>query len=212
MTLDPVVFSALETVAFTPPGSPRSYMLAPLSYRQRIAFRAALAREAGVRPSQKDESAALRTALRDLAPANLDELLAVVDAVDAAHSDVAAEPKDVDAHARLAEAQARLAVINTFCMDAPVCAELRAAGERWSGMLPWVACRHMLRGWEGPGLPAFKLEKGMAPEDMLDAMPPTEIEVVGYQAVLLMSPDRNAVGNSEAPSPAPETPKDSPEG
>jgi hypothetical protein len=80
----PPVFSAHDLVAFTPPGSPRTYRLAPLTYRERIAFRTALAREAGMRPSPQDVSNGLRTAVREVAPANLDEALAVVDDADAA--------------------------------------------------------------------------------------------------------------------------------
>ena len=152
----PPVFSAHDLVAFTPPGSPRTYRLAPLTYRERIAFRAALAREAGMRPSPQDVSNGLRAALREIAPANVDEALGIVDNADAAREAVDATPEDTTLKARLAEAQARLAVIITACMDVPVYAELRAAGERWTGMAPWVACRHALRGWDGPGLPAFR--------------------------------------------------------
>lgn len=205
MTAAPV-FSAHDLVAFSPPDSPRTYRIAPLTYRERIAFRAALAREAGLRPSTQDVSTALRTALREIAPTNLDAALAVVDAADAARADAEAAPRDADAQARLTEAQARLAVIISACMDVPVYAELRAAGERWTGMAPWVACRHALRGWEGPGLPAFQREKGLMPEALLDVMPASEIAAVGWRAFLLVSLDRSAEGNSVAPSPSPGTP------
>ncbi len=202
----PPVFSAHDLVAFTPPDSPRTYRIAPLTYRERIAFRAALAREAGLRPSPQDVSTALRTALREIAPSNLDAALAVVDAADAARADAEAAPRDADAQARLAEAQARLAVIISACMDVPVYAELRAAGERWTGMAPWVACRHALRGWEGPGLPAFQRDKGLVPEALLDVMPASEIAAVGWRSFLLVSLDRSAEGNSVAPLPSPGIP------
>ncbi len=202
----PPVFSAHDLVAFTPPGSPRTYRLAPLTYRERISFRAALAREAGMRPSPQDVSNALRTALREIAPANLDEAIVVVDEADAAREAVEAAPEDAVLKAKLAEAQARLAVIITACIDVPVYAELRAAGERWTGMAPWVACRHALRGWEGPGLPAFQRDKGLVPEALLDAMSASEIAAVGWRAFLLVSLDRSAEGNSAAPLPSPGTP------
>jgi len=202
----PPVFSAHDLVAFTPPGSPRTYRLAPLTYRERIFFRAALAREAGMRPSPQDVSNALRAALREIAPANLDEAIVVVDEADAAREAVEAAPDDAVLKAKLAEAQARLAVIITACMDVPVYAELRAAGERWTGMAPWVACRHALRGWEGPGLPAFQREKGLVPEALLDAMPASEIAAVGWRSFLLVSLDRSAEGNSVAPLPSPGIP------
>jgi hypothetical protein len=202
----PPVFSAHDLVVFSPPDSPRTYRIAPLTYRERIAFRAGLAREAGLRPSPQDVSTALRTALREIAPSNLDAALAVVDAADAARADAEAAPRDADAQARLSEAQARLAVIITACMDVPVYAELRAAGERWTGMAPWVACRHALRGWEGAGLPTFLRDKGLVPEVLLDAMPASEIAAVGWRAFLLVSLDRSAEGNSAAPSPSPGIP------
>jgi len=208
----PPVFSAYDLVAFTPPGSPRTYRLAPLTYRERIAFRAALAREAGMRPSPQDVSNSLRAALREIAPANIDEALAVVDEADAAREAADAAPNDAALKAKLAEAQARLAVIITACMDVPVYAELRAAGERWTGMAPWVACRHALRGWDGPGLPAFRREKGLVPEELLDALPASEVTAMGWRAFLLVSLDRSAEGNSAAPSPSPETQTPSPEG
>ena len=202
----PPVFSAHDLVAFSPPDSPRTYRIAPLTYRERITFRAALAREAGLRPSPQDVSTALRTALREIAPNNLDAALAVVDAADAARADAEAAPRDADAQARLAEAQARLAVIISACMDVPVYAELRAAGERWTGMAPWVACRHALRGWEGPGLPPFQRDKGLVPEALLDTMPASEIAAVGWRSFLLVSLDRSAEGNSVAPLPSPGAP------
>jgi hypothetical protein len=205
MTAAPV-FSAHDLVAFSPPDSQRTYRIAPLTYRERIAFRSALAREAGLRPSPQDISMALRTAMREIAPSNLDAALAVVDAADAARADAEAAPRDADAQARLAEAQARLAVIISACMDVPVYAELRAAGERWTGMAPWVACRHALRGWEGPGLPPFQRDKGLVPEALLDTMPASEIAAVGWRSFLLVSLDRSAEGNSVAPLPSPGSP------
>ena len=208
----PPVFSAHDLVAFTPPGSLRTYRLAPLTYRERIGFRAALAREAGLRPSTQDVSTALRIALREIAPNNLDAALAVVDAADAARADAERAPQDADAQARLAEAHARLAVIISACMDVPVYAELRAASERWTGMAPWVACRHALRGWEGPGLPPFQRDKGLVSEPLLDAMPASEIAAVGWRAFLLVSLDRSAEGNSAAPSLSPGIPAPSTEG
>ena len=208
----PPVFSAHDLVAFSPPDSPRTYRIAPLTYRERIGFRAALAREAGLRPSPQDVSMALRTALREIAPTNLDTALAVVDAADAARADAERAPQDADAQARLAEAHARLAVIISACMDVPVYAELRAASERWTGMAPWVACRHALRGWDGPGLPAYQRDKGLVPEVLLDVMPASEIAAVGWRAFLLVSLDRSAEGNSAAPSPSPGIPTPSPEG
>lgn len=73
-------------------------------------------------------------------------------------------------------------------------------------MAPWVACRHALRGWEGPGLPTFQRDKGLVPEALLDVLPASEIAAVGWRSFLLVSLDRSAEGNSVAPLPSPGTP------
>ena len=78
--------------------------------------------------------------------------------------------------------------------------------QRYAGMLPWVAARHALRGWEGDGLPPFARIGGMVPADLLDLLPGNEIEAVGSRAAELMQPDRSAEGNSEPPSSSPATP------
>jgi len=197
MTDEPVVFSALETVAFTPPDSPRSYVLSPLSYRQRTAMFRELRRVGGVQVDNAAGLDALRSAVRDVSPSNADELLAAIDQAEAAPDDLAA--------------QARLAAIDVAMVDVPVSQAMRDARARWNEAVPWVAARHGLRGWSGPGLPPFQAEAGLVPEALLDAIPGAELAAAGGRAYLLAVVGRSAEGNSAAPSPAPETPKDSPE-
>jgi hypothetical protein len=188
-----VVFSRRDAEWFAPPGAAhRRYLIAPLTYRERQAFRADLAREGGIYPSQAQMLDALRAAVREASPGNSDDLLAVIDASEATPDDAAV--------------QVQLGTIEAACATVPVYAGLLAARQRYLGTLPWVAARHALRGWEGDGLPPFRRARGLVPDDLLDALPQEDVEAVGWRASTLMQPGRHAEGNSEAPSPSPETP------
>ena len=188
-----VVFSRRDAEWFAPPGAAnRRYLVAPLTYRERQAFRADLAREGGIYPSHAQMLDALRAAVREAAPDNAAELLAVIDASEATPDDPAV--------------QVRLGTIEAACATVPVYAGLLAARQRYLGSLPWVAARHALRGWEGEGMPPFRRLRGLVPEDLLDDLPQEDIEAIGWRASTLMQPGRDAEGNSGAPSPSPETP------
>jgi hypothetical protein len=188
-----VVFSRRDAEWFAPHGAAgRRYLIAPLTYRERQAFRADLAREGGVYPSHAQMLDALRAAVREASPDNADELLAVIDASEATPDD--------------AVMLVQLGTIEAACATVPVYAGLLAARQRYLGTLPWVAARHALRGWEGDRLPPFRRLRGLVPDDLLDALPQEDVEAVGWRASTLMQPGRDAEGNSEAPSPSPETP------
>ncbi|WP_203075775.1 hypothetical protein [Falsiroseomonas ponticola] len=187
-----VVFSRRDAEWFAPPGTDRRYLVAPLTYRERQAFRADLAREGGIYPSHAQMLDALRAAVREASPDNADEVLAVIDASEATPDD--------------ADVQVQLGTIEAACATVPVYAGLLAARQRYLGTLPWVAARHALRGWEGDGLPTFRRTRGLVPDDLLDALPQEDVEAVGWRASSLMQPGRDAEGNSGAPSPSPETP------
>jgi hypothetical protein len=188
---DPV-FSRRDAVPFTPDGSPRSYLIAPLTFRERQAFRADLAREGGLYPPRDQMLEALRAAVAEIAPGNAHELTAAIDAASAAPDDAAL--------------QARLAAIEAACAAVPAYAEMLAARQRYLGMLPWVAARHGLRGWDGPGLPPFTRVRGLVPADLLDLLPGEEVEAVGWRASALMHPGADAEKNSAGLSPSPESP------
>ncbi len=194
------VFSASTVEDLIPPDSPRTYILGPMTYRERQAFRADHAREGGVFPASKQMLDALRHAIQQAAPANAAELL---DVIAAAEADEAGE--DVVAQAALATLEAVLA-------DDPSYAALLAARRRWLGMLPWCVARHALRGWSGPGLPPFRRERGAVPAELMDLLPEGEIEAIGARALAMLRPDRSAEGNSVAPSPSPASPAPTPEG
>jgi hypothetical protein len=193
-----VIFSRRDAEAFVPDGSDRTYTVAPLTFRERQTFRADMAREGGIYPSREQLLDGLRAAVREMAPANTDDLIAAIDAAEA-------DPKDADA-------QAKLGIIEAACAEMPAYAGLLAARQRYIGMLPWVAARHALRGWEGPGLPPFRRERGLVPADLLDVLPDAELEAVGWRASDMMQPGADAAGNSGAPSPLPETPAPTTEG
>ncbi len=188
------VFSRREAERFAPPGSPRTYVLAPLTFRERQAFRADMAREGGIYPQRAQLLDALREAIREVSPANADDLVAHIDAAEA-------DPNGDDS-----AVQQRLSTIEAYCAIVPVYSALVAARQRYAGMLPWVAARHALRGWEGDGLPPFARISGAVPADLLDLIPGDEIEAVGNRAAELMQPGRVAEGNSAPPSSSPATP------
>lgn len=194
----PPIFSRRDAEAFTPPGSGRTYTIAPLTFRERQAFRADLAREGGIFPARAQLLDALRAAVREMAPANAHELLAAIDAGETTPDDT--------------EAQAKLSVIEAVCTEAPGYAALLAARQRYLGMVPWVAARHALRGWSGDGLPDFRRDRGVVPADLLDVLPDEDIEAVGWRASELMQPGPSAEGNSERPSPSPSIPEPTTEG
>ena len=123
-----VVFSRRDTEWFAPPSTAdRRYLVAPLTYRERQAFRADLAREGGIYPSHAQMLDALRAAVREASPDNADELLAVIDASEATPDDAAV--------------QVQLGTVEAACATVPIYAGLLAARQRYLGTLPWVADR-----------------------------------------------------------------------
>jgi hypothetical protein len=194
----PVVFSARETEWFTPPGSPRSYLLQPLTYRERAAMRRELRRVGGIPPERPALLEGMREALRQVQPANLDACLAVVDEAEAT-------PEDTSV-------QARLAVVEQAVVDVPAYAALTEAQVRYNDAVPYVAARHCLRDWRGPGLPAFERADGLVPEDLLEELPANEIGAIGWRAFVLAMLGRSAEGNSAALSQSPESQTPTPAG
>lgn len=196
--LETPVFSALDTEDYTPPDSPRTYTLGALTFRERQAFKRDLRAYGGVQVSHRTILDGLRAALREVAPANMDELLGYIDAAEEAPDDE--------------RAQAMLSLIEQVVVDVPSYQMLNNAQQRWADACPFVGAMHGLRGWSGEGLPPFERVGGVVPEALLDAIPANELASVGWRAHVLAALGRRAVGNSEAPSPAPETPKPTTEG
>ncbi|MBS7789275.1 hypothetical protein KTR66_04680 [Roseococcus sp. SDR] len=191
--MDKPITSARAIERFTPHGSPRTYLLAPLSYFQRIDYEADVTRIAGLYPSDAQLMVAARAAILDAAPANAEELMQIVAAREEAPAD--------------AQALSRFGQIELQLIKAPVYVELLVARQKRLAKLPWVAAMHALRGWEGPGLPPFEAVDGVASPACMEALAALEeLPAVGWQAHALMKPGRRAEGNSASPSPSPGTP------
>lgn len=192
------VFSRRAVEDFTPPDSPRTYRIAPLTYLQKIQVRGDLARMGAtwVWPEQLLE--AIRAAVRELAPANMHELLEVVQIAQELPDDAAA--------------QADLASLEAAVGSVPVYANLRATRELWFGLSPWVTARYALRGWDGPGLPPFRRVREVVPDELLDLVPPLDLAHVGRRASEMMQVVPAAEKNSEPPSGSPENPETTPGG
>ena len=205
MTESTPVFSRRQPVEFTPDGSPRTYTLAPLTYLQRQAFLTDMALAGAVYPQQQQMVAAIRAALAELAPANLAELLAAVDAFEQLPDDPAERGGDAPG------ILAHMAAIEAAIGAVPVYARLVAQRRTFLGMQPWHAARHALRGWSGPDLPEFRRVAGLVPDDLLEAVAELgDLAAVGWRATDLMQPGPAAAGNFEPPSQSSETPAPSP--
>jgi hypothetical protein len=191
-TQDQPVFSRAGVETFPIPGRPRSYDIAPLSVRERAAAKADVVGEAGLYPTQEQLYAALRDALRDAAPANLDELLTIVDEAEQNPTDVALV--------------ARVSPVENACMSAPSYRALLAQRTRYMEAVPLIYARHALRGWDGEKLPPFRREKGLVPFDLLDVLPDDELRAIGMRAFALSQPNQAAEKNSAAPSRSSGTP------
>lgn len=194
------VISALDAETFQPPRSPRSYRIAPLTWRQRGAMMRDI-RRAGAPPVDRAVAMdSLRAAVRELAPANEAELLAEIDAAEA---DTAGED---------AAAQARIAVIEYAVAAVPAYAAMQDAQQRHVEVSRWMTVKRALRGWDGPGLPAFATTADGVPDDLLDAIPAAEFELIFNRAQVLIWLGPSAEGNFAPPSPSAATPTPSPEG
>lgn len=172
------ILSTRDVVEFTGP-SGRTYTLAPLGYREKVAMEAELTREAGIFPGQPLMLATLREVVRGVSPGNAEELVAQIDAAEA-------DPADLGA-------QQALQRIEVECSLVPAYAALIEARSRRMALLPWVAARHALRAVDGVPVTA-----PLAPE-AVDALG-ADIEALGWRAHALMQPGASAVGNSVAPS------------
>lgn len=199
-TMASPVISALDAETFQPPRSPRSYRIAPLTWRQRGAMMRDIRRAGGPAIDRAVFLDGLRAALRELAPANLAECLATVDAAEA----------DADGADRVVQGQ--LAVLEYAVANVPAYAAMQDAQQRHAETRRWMTVKRVLRGWDGPGLPAFAAAPDGVPEDLLDAIPAAEFDAIFERAQVLIWLGPSAEGNSVPPSPSAATPTHSPEG
>lgn len=194
------VLSANDLDRFTPAHRasdpvPPVYLIAPMTWRQRAAWRADLA-GAGISrlPTDEDFVRGVRAALEEVAPDNLAECL---DAVDAMLGVMAAGPMpEVPPDAppdpeRDAEIARRTAVLDAYgtveqaMASHPRVAAMAAGRARFNGLAPGLAAAHALRGWESVPVP-FVRRNGVVPDDTLDRLPEDDLRAVGFRALELM--------------------------
>ena len=189
------ILSARDPAWHEPVGSPRRYLIAPLTRLERNRWRAAMVAGGANLPAPAVVWQALRDALRALAPSNLTELLALVDA---------AETEDREGAP--GEASAALAPVERACRAVPAFAALLAERQFWLDSYPPTMARFALRGWEGPDLPPFVARNGEVPAELMEAIPDMEVRSIGVRAYEMSFLNRSAEKNSEPPSPSAETP------
>jgi hypothetical protein len=194
--MDNPILSRRDVEEFTPPGSPRTYTIAPLTVRERMRARAAVIAEGGVYPDQATMYAAMRDVLREAGPADLDDLLAVLDEAQAAPDDQ--------------EIMAKAAKIETACQSSPAYTALLARRNRHMAAIPFVFFLYAVRSWSGDSLPPFERRNETVREDLLDAVPEAELVMVGWKAHEMAQPGKGAEGNSVTPSRSSGTPRVTP--
>lgn len=155
------------------------YHVAALTIRERAAYRADMAREGCRLPTRGELLAGLRQALEELAPANLDDLKALVQRAEAALTDESAAP--------LNEAdQVAMGVVEAAARQVPAYAAMLADQVRWFALMPYITARHALRGWELKALPPFKRVRGVVPDELLEEVGEEDLSIIASAAMDLM--------------------------
>ncbi|MCA6305659.1 MAG: hypothetical protein IM628_12710 [Phenylobacterium sp.] len=179
-----------DRVAVRPDGDDGpTYWVRPATLFERAAFHRDLAAR-GVKIHARERlSAALREDLTALAPENLDDLLTLVDLVSAT------------APGALDEAEAA-----RFDLVCDVCrrsggrfAAVEADHVYWAEMVPLLAAKRFLDGWEGDGLPAFERGRDGVADDLLERLDPLHLVQAGWKAWSLMTVTKATEKNSVSP-------------
>lgn len=194
---DTPVFSRRQVQDLQLGDGKRTYRIAPLTFRDRAALYADLAREGAAGVTSQQRQAALREALRDIQPDNLPELLAALD--EAAEGGAEGDAPEAQALA------ARVQIIERAAMAHPAYAGIVAQVELRLALIPALTLRRALVGWDGEGLPPFRRERGCVPDELLEAMPQDEQSTAGWVAWNAAHVGPVLEKNSAAPSPSPET-------
>lgn len=172
------------------------YLLRTPSLIERAAFRRDLRAAGATYSSDEDLFEALREGVRAIDPVNRDELLADVDAI--AESGI--ENASGELRARVGEIMRQ---VRAFY---PRFAGLEGDREYFMQVMPIVACRHFLLGWENLDAP-FERKNGLTSDHCLQQLPDRDLYAVGFHALSLMNVSETERKNSESRSPSASSPK-----
>lgn len=154
------------------------YTVAPLTIRERAAYRADMAREGCRLPMRDELLAGLASAMKELAPENLPELLEVIARAEAAMADGAEPVTKADEDA--------LRVMESAARKVPAYAAMLADQVAWFSLMPLVTARHALRGWNSKLLPPFARVRGLVPDDLLEECGEEDLSAIAGAAMELM--------------------------
>lgn len=190
-----------EIERFIPESSSVTYLIATPSVMERARFKRDLVAAGATFHDDAALLAALRDDLRAVHPANLDHLLELLDQFEAL--------ADTDADPPLAAAVADIERLGR------VAAGRYAAllGERafFNDVLPIIAARLFLVGWEGTDTP-FARANGLTADRTLGLIPEATLRQIGARAFARMVLTGDLEKNSPSPSPSPSNPTPSPVG
>jgi hypothetical protein len=154
------------------------YEVAPLTIRERAAYRADMAREGCRLPMRAELLEGLASAMKELAPDNLADLLAVIARAEAAQVDGAEPMAKADEDA--------LRVMESAARAVPAYAAMLADQVRWFSLMPLVTARHALRGWQSDLLPPFQRVRGLVPDESLEECGEEDLSIIAGAAIDLM--------------------------
>jgi hypothetical protein len=163
------------------------YTVAPLTIRERAEYRADMAREGCRLPMRDELLAGLAGALKELAPDNLADLLAVISRAEAALADGADPMAKADEDA--------LRVMEGAARRVPAYSAMLADQVRWFSLMPLVTARHALRGWQSDLLPAFASVRGLVPDALLEECGEEYLSIIAAAAMDLMQVTKAAEKN-----------------
>lgn len=173
------------------------YLLGIASHFQRAAFRRDVLAAGATYPGDATMYAALREDVTAVDPVNLEELLGVIDEVEAGQN----EDVDPDVLNRMPQiARIARALGGRF-------AALEGDREYWLSVAPLIACRHLLLGWEGVAdadgraLP-FVRRLNQTADETLARLDEGELRAIGYKIMNLMRPSAEQKKGSASPSPS----------
>jgi hypothetical protein len=163
------------------------YTVAALTIRERAEYRADMAGEGCRLPMRDELLAGLASALKELAPDNLPDLLVVIARAETALAD-GAEP--------LAKAdEDALRVMESAARKVPAYSAMLRDQTRWFSLMPLVTARHALRGWQSDLLPTFARVRGLVPDALLEECGEEDLSIIAAAAMDMMQVTKAAEKN-----------------